>query len=128
VSATYDGLSRLLCPHLLGKKSGRGHAFVYQFEGISHHSGLAITAEGRGGWRCFALEKLSQVELQSGAWRTERRSRRQTCVDEVDFDVDDQPEENPQQGQQGSCRSNRRARMIRNVAIEWGLCRSGRAR
>jgi hypothetical protein len=87
VSATYDGLSRLLCPHVLGKKSGRRHALVYQFEGISH-SGLAITPEGRGGWRCLTLEKLSQVELQTGAWHTEPRSARQTCIDEVDFDAD----------------------------------------
>jgi hypothetical protein len=95
VSATYDGLSRLLCPHVLGRKSGRLHAFVYQFEGISQ-SGLAMTLEGRGGWRCLTVEKLSQIELQAGAWHTEPRSARQTCIDEVDFDVDAQPEQDPQ--------------------------------
>jgi hypothetical protein len=95
VAATYDGLPRLLCPHVLGRKSGRPRAFVYQFEGTSH-SGLATTTEGSGGWRCLAVEKLSQAELQAGAWHTEPRARRQTCIDEVDFDVDAQPEEDPQ--------------------------------
>jgi len=33
VAATYDGLLRLLCPDVLGRKSGRLHVFCYQFEG-----------------------------------------------------------------------------------------------
>src|SRR4249919_2471990 len=41
-----------------------------------------------GGWRCLAVEKLSQVELRADAWHTEPRSPRQTCIDEVDFDTD----------------------------------------
>src|SRR5437016_12489579 len=82
VSASYDGLPRLLCPHVLGRKSGQLHVLVYQFEGISR-SGLARTTEGRGGWRCLAVEKLIHVELNAGAWHTEPRASRQTCVDEV---------------------------------------------
>ena len=50
VAATYDGLLRLLCPHVLGRKSGRLHAFVYQF-GASSNSGLPMTAERVGVWR-----------------------------------------------------------------------------
>ena len=50
----------------------------------------------RGVWRCLAVEKLSQVELRAGAWHTEPRPPRQTCIDEVDFDADAQPEEDPQ--------------------------------
>jgi hypothetical protein len=42
------------------------------------------------------VEKLSQVELSAEAWHTQQRSRRQTCIDEVDFDVSAQPEEDPQ--------------------------------
>jgi hypothetical protein len=95
VSAIYDGVPRLLCPHVLGRKAGRRHTFVYQFEGTSH-SGLAATTEGWGGWRCLTVDKLSQAELRTGAWHTEPRARRQTCIDEVDFDVDAQPEEDPQ--------------------------------
>jgi hypothetical protein len=95
VAAIYDGLLRLLCPHVLGRKSGQLHVFCFQFGGGSH-SGLP---ERMGEWRCLAVEKLSQVELRADAWHTEPRSPRQTCIDEVDFDIDAQPKEDPQQGQ-----------------------------
>ena len=98
VAAIYDGLLRLLCPHVLGRKSGRLHAFCYQYGGESH-SGLPWVPEGMGEWRCLAVEKLSQVEWRGDAWHTEPRSPRQTCIDEVDFDIDAQPKEDPQQGQ-----------------------------
>jgi hypothetical protein len=70
MAAIYDGQSRLLCPHVGGRKSGRLHVFFYQFGGSSN-SELPITPDGVGGWRCLAVEKLSQVELSSGAWHTE---------------------------------------------------------
>ena len=95
VAAVYDGLARLLCPHVLGRKAGRLHTFFYQFGGGSHR-GLLMAPDGMGGWRCLAVEKLSQVELRADAWHTEPRAPRQTCIDEIDFDVDAQPEENPQ--------------------------------
>ena len=96
VAATYDGLPRLLCPHVLGRKSGRLHVFCYQFGGNSN-SGLP-TASGRvGDWRCLAVERLSRVELRADAWHTESRSPRQTCIDEIDFDA--QSGDNPQKGQ-----------------------------
>ena len=98
VAATYDGLVRLLCPHVLGRKSGRLHVFCYQFGGSSN-SGLAVASETRGGWRCLAVEKLSQVELRADAWHSEPRSPRQTCIDEIDFDADAQSGDNPQKGQ-----------------------------
>jgi hypothetical protein len=60
---------RLLCPHVLGRKSGRVHVFFYQFGGSSN-SGLPITPQGVGGWRCLAVEKLSHVELSADAWHT----------------------------------------------------------
>jgi hypothetical protein len=58
--------------------------------------GLPMAPEGVGDWRCLAVEKLSQVELSAETWRTQQRSGRQTCIDEVDFDVDSQLEEDPQ--------------------------------
>jgi hypothetical protein len=98
VAATYDGLCRLVCPHVLGRKSGRLHMFGYQFGGSSNR-GLP-TASGRvGGWRCLAVERLSQVELRADAWHTEPRSPRQTCIDAIDFDADAQSPDNPQKGQ-----------------------------
>jgi hypothetical protein len=98
VAAVYDGLPRLLCPHVLGRKAGRLHTFFYQFGGGSHR-GLPMVPDGIGGWRFLAVEKLSQVELRADTWHTEPRAPRQTCIDEIDFDVDAQPEEDPQQGQ-----------------------------
>ena len=95
VAAVYDGLPRLLCPHVLGRKAGRLHTFFYQFGGGSHR-GLPMVPDGIGGWRCLAVEKLSQVELRADAWHTEPRAPRQTCIDEIDFDVDAQPDEDPQ--------------------------------
>jgi len=98
VAAVYDGLPRLLCPHVLGRKSGRLRVLCYQFGGNSN-SGMAVASETMGGWRCLAVEKLSQIELCADAWHTEPRSPRQTCIDEIDFDADAQPGDNPQKGQ-----------------------------
>ena len=95
VAAVYDGLPRLLCPHVLGRKSGQLHMFCYQFGGSSHR-GLAMAPGRVGGWRCLAVEKLRHVELRADAWHTEPRSPRQTCIDEVDFDADAQSGDNPQ--------------------------------
>ena len=88
VAAMYEGHPRLFCPHLLGRsKQGRWHAFCYQFGGASVSS-LRTFSAGVGGWRCIVVDKLSQVELQSGGWHTEPRSIRQTCVAEVEFEAD----------------------------------------
>ena len=95
VTATHDGEPRLLCPHVGGRKSGRWNVFCYQFGGSSN-SAEALAPGGGGEWRCLTVEKLSQVELHEGEWHTEPHSRRQTCIDEIDFDVDAQPGEEPQ--------------------------------
>ena len=62
-------------------------------------SGLRFGPEGIGGWRCIAVDKLSQVQLQTDAWRGEPRLSQQRCVQEVDFDGDAQPGTSPQKGQ-----------------------------
>ena len=96
VAAMYEGHPRLFCPHLLGRsRQGRRNAFCYQFGGASV-SGLRTVSAGVGGWRCIVVDKLSQVELQSGGWHTEPRSSRQTCIEEVEFDADAQRGEDPQ--------------------------------
>jgi hypothetical protein len=97
VAASYDGLLRLVCPHVLGRKSGRLRVLCYQFGGNSN-SGLAVASDAMGGWRCLAVEKLSQVELRADARHTEPRSPRQTCIDEIDFDADAQSRDNRKKG------------------------------
>jgi hypothetical protein len=79
----------------LGQKAGQFQVLVYQIGGRSR-SVWPLTASQTGVWRCLTVEKLSQVELSAEAWRTQPRSRRQTCIDEVDFDADAQAEEDPQ--------------------------------
>jgi len=98
VAAVYDDLPRLLCPHVLGRKGGRFPALVYQIGGRSN-SGPPVALSEPGVWRCLAVEKLSQVELRADAWRSGPRSSGQTCIDEIDFDVDAQPGDSPQKGQ-----------------------------
>ena len=99
VTAVYDGLPRLLCPHLLGKnKRGELRAFCYQCGGESE-SVLRTLPEGVGGWRCIAVDKLTQVEWQVSAWRTEPRTGQQHCMEQVDFDVEAQSGCDPQNGQ-----------------------------
>ena len=97
IAATYDGQPRLLCPYVGGRKSGRLHVLCYQFGGSSNSAEL-LAPEGDGVWRCLAVEKLSRVQLRTEAWHTGPRSKRQTCIDEVDFDADVQPEDAPQNG------------------------------
>src|ERR1700680_965005 len=58
VAATYDGLLRLLCPHVLGRKSGRLHVFCYQFGGSSN-SGLPIGARKS---RWLALPRRGETQ------------------------------------------------------------------
>jgi hypothetical protein len=98
VAATYDDQPRLLCPHVLGRKAGRRHALVYQIGGRSNR-GLPLVAAGGGVWRCLAVGKLSDVELRADGWRSEPRAPGKTCIDEVGFDTDAQPGDNPQNGQ-----------------------------
>jgi hypothetical protein len=99
VAAIYDNLPRLLCPHVLGlSKEGHLRALCYQFGGSSG-SGLERGSDGVGGWRCFAVNKLSQVELQEGDWRTASGASRQSCVDQIDVDTEIQPGGEPQNGQ-----------------------------
>src|SRR5450432_2785753 len=58
VAATYDGLLRLLCPHVLGRKSGRLQVFCYQFGGNSNSG----PADGAGKSRWLALPGRGETQ------------------------------------------------------------------
>ena len=92
ITALYRGRRRLLCPHLLGwNRHRRLQVLCYQYGGDSE-SGLK-PAGASDNWRCLAVENLSQVELLDGPWQTaENHSRPQTCIEEVELDVDACPE------------------------------------
>jgi hypothetical protein len=64
VVAIYDGLLRLLCPQVLGRKSGRRHVFCYQFGGNSARVALR--------WR--------QKEGAAGAASPWRNSAKSSCA------------------------------------------------
>jgi hypothetical protein len=92
IAALYRGRRRLLCPHLLGwNRQRRLQVLCYQYGGDSE-SGL-MPAGASDNWRCLAVENLNQPEILDGPWQTaENHSRPQTCIEEVELDVDDYPE------------------------------------
>jgi hypothetical protein len=71
----------------------------YQYGGESE-SGLEPVGSSAN-WRCIALEKLSQVKLLDGPWRTApNHSRPASCVTDADIDAEDHPSrDDPQNGQ-----------------------------
>ena len=95
IAALYRGRRRLLCPHLLGwNRHQRLQVLCYQYGGDSE-SGLK-PADASDNWRCLAVENLSQVERLDGPWQTaENHSRPQTCIEEVELDVETYPEPAP---------------------------------
>ena len=95
--AIYDGRSRLLCPHMIGRnREGQVRILCLQVGGESI-SGLQ-RSDGAGDWRCLALEKLSSVKwAEDMPWQTGGNSlRRPKCMDQIELQVKDQPERDPQ--------------------------------
>jgi len=78
VTATYQGLSRVMCPHVIGYKDGtKLNALFFQFAGQSK-SGLPAG----GQWRCCHVDELSNVQTSAGEWHTgPGHTRPQNCVD-----------------------------------------------
>jgi hypothetical protein len=98
IGANYQGRHRLFCPHRLGRnREGQLRVLCYQ-DGGESRSGLD-PLDASVNWRCFALEKLSRVELLEGDWCTvPNHSRPASCVAEADIDAEDHPERAPQKG------------------------------
>lgn len=80
----YRGRRREVCPVILGHTGGEEKALTYQFAGESNSS-----LPPGGEWRCLTLGMVSEVELRDGPWLTGdgSHSASQSCVEEVDFDV-----------------------------------------
>ncbi len=85
--AIYDGGVRLLCPHMLARnRAGHRRILCLQIGGESA-SGLE-RKDGRGDWRCLALEKFSSVEQTEAVWQTAGSSlRRPNCIDRIELEV-----------------------------------------
>ena len=94
VRVTYEGHLRSICPHVIGRNAaGAWRVFAYQYGGTSQ-AGLP----GKGGWRCLALDRLSEVELLDEAWHTEPHAP-QRCVWQVEAETEANYPEAPQNGQ-----------------------------
>lgn len=89
ITAIYDGRTRRMCPHRLGRnRVGKIRALCYQYVGESN-SGLEPMGSPAN-WRCIAVEKLRAVSLLDDFWRTApNHSRPATCVIEADIDAED---------------------------------------
>ena len=96
VSGIYKDLTRLFCPHRLGRnRLGELRVLCYQCGG-ERDSGLGPSGSPEN-WRCVVFEKLRRVELVSGSWKSApNHSRPATCVVEADIDAEDQPARDPQ--------------------------------
>ena len=87
IVATYQDHVREMCPHVIGRKNGREQALFYQFGGTS--SSGPIIPDALKNWRCIPIDGLSNVSSKPGEWCTAaNHSRPQTCVDEIDLEVD----------------------------------------
>jgi len=76
---------RLACPHILGRKNGVWHVFVWQINDAGEHG--FKPDEQR--WRCFDLHDVRSVRIVPGVWERgwSKGKRGQPCVDEVDTAV-----------------------------------------
>jgi len=84
VKAEYDGYHREMCPHALGRKGGVRHVFSFQFAGQSS-GGLRPGGE----WRCMEVDKLSNVSVTKGQWRTrdDYKGPPPSCIDQIEVEV-----------------------------------------
>ncbi len=62
VRARYRGAERVLCPHVLGWKSGRAKTRCYQTGGTTGHGGLPSNPAQR--WRSLFVDDLEDVKLR----------------------------------------------------------------
>jgi hypothetical protein len=128
ISCEYHNLPRLFCPHRLGRnKDGQSRVLCYQYGGESESGPQPPLSPAN--WRCIALDRLSLVKLLNDRWHTAPNHSGASLL---------HSRSGCQRGRLSGTRSTAgtlgsspirwRAMMIRIVAIECGLCRSGRTR
>jgi hypothetical protein len=83
ITATYHGLRREMCPHVIGTTDGREHALFYQFGG---HSSRGLSFDGSpDNWRCMFVDELFHVTARPGRWHSApEHTRHNNCVQAVD--------------------------------------------
>ena len=84
IRVTFKGRERDVCPHVIGYKNGQERVLTFQYAGYSS-SGLPPDGE----WRCMFISDISSVEQIDAQWQTgSGHSRPQTCVNDIDSEVD----------------------------------------
>ena len=85
VACSYRDHYRILSPHTLGKKKGHYKVLSIQTGGDSS-DGLRPTNEEN--WRCMFLDDILRPVAHDDPWETAtNHSRKQTCIDEVHYEV-----------------------------------------
>ena len=96
VVCMYQGHPRALCPIILGHTDGVEKALTWQFEGSGSRGSV------RGQWKCLSLAEVSSAEMTEGPWRSGRsHSQAQSCVKDVDLDVNPDSPYEPKRRLQG---------------------------
>ena len=86
ISAVYDKLPRLLCPHVIGTKGGTEQYLAWQYGGETSKG--EISNSNPANWKCLKISKLSDVQLINDSWHTgDNHSQTQTCVDAIDVEI-----------------------------------------
>ena len=102
VICTYGGYRREICPVVLGHSDGEEKSLVYQFGGESSRGGRAA-----GDWKCLSLAKVRDARLREGPWNggVGPHGTAQTCVREVDYDINPNSPYDPKRRLHASKRS-----------------------
>jgi len=81
VICSYDGRTRELCPHIIGRnRNGEEVVLAWQFAGQS--SGKLPQ------WRCLRLANVGEARTREGRWYEGGSHRtEQTCVSDIDLDI-----------------------------------------
>jgi hypothetical protein len=79
ITCRYKGLYREICPHVLGLTNDQEQVLSFQFGGLPPS----------GEWRCMKLDEVTDAAIRNGEWHTGMtHSRPQTCVKDIDVEVD----------------------------------------
>ncbi len=82
VVCMYQAHPRAVCPIILGHTDGAEKALTWQFDGSGSNGPV------RGQWKCLSLAEVSGAEIIDGSWRSgSRHSQQQSCVKDVDLDI-----------------------------------------
>jgi hypothetical protein len=83
MTCRYDGHQRTFCPIILGDTEGEEKVLVYQVGGRTSKGQLV-----RPEWKCFFISKMREIKFSDVPWQSGDLHRKaQTCVEEVDLDV-----------------------------------------